>query len=167
MRRLIAATVLGLALATPTFAADADSPNPTLTGTAAAAVAAAVKAPGTAVTAETEAGAGNFQRFSYGRPGLLPSMYAASALLQGYDTYSTLTALKNGGREANPVMQAIVQRPAAFIAVKAGVTTASILAAESLWKSNHRLGAIGLMVASNIMMGAVAAHNSRVLASLK
>jgi hypothetical protein len=46
------------------------------------------------------------------------------------------------------------------------VTAASILAAEQLWKGNHRAGAIGLMIASNVMMGMVAAHNARVLSSL-
>lgn len=163
MRRLVAATVLGLALATPTFAADADSPNTALNTSSAVATAVVTSAS----TADTDAGVGNFQRFSYGRPALLPSMYATSAFLQGYDAFSTMKALKNGGREANPVMQAIVKNPAAFIAVKAGVTTASIMAAEQLWKSNHRMGAIGLMIASNAMMGAVAAHNSRVLSSLK
>ncbi len=165
MRRFVAATVLGLALATPTFAADADTNSPTAALNTSSAVASAVAA--TSNTAVADAALNNFQRFSYSRPALLPSMYAASAFLQGYDAYSTMKALKSGGREANPVMQAIVQRPAAFIAVKAGVTAASIMAAEQLWKNNHRIGAIGLMVASNVMMGAVAAHNSRVLASLK
>ena len=44
---------------------------------------------------------------------------------------------------------------------------ASIMAAEQLWKANHRLGAIGLMVASNAMMSAVAVNNQRVLSTLK
>ena len=118
-------------------------------------------------TAKADTDAGTYQRFTYGRPSLLPTMYATSAFLQGYDAFSTLKALKNGGREANPFMQAIVSHPAALIAVKAGVTTASIMAAEQLWKGNHRLGAIGLMVASNAFMGAVAVNNSRVLSTLK
>ena len=163
MRRFVVATILGLALATPTFAADADAPLNSLAAASAAAVAAVANAPTAKADTDTDA----YQRFTYGRPSLLPAMYMTSAALQGYDAFSTMKALKNGAREANPFMQAVVQRPAVFIAVKAGVTTASIMAAEQLWKGNHRLGAIGLMVASNVMMGAVAAHNSRVLSSLK
>lgn len=164
MRRFFAAAVLGLVLATPTFAADGDdAPNVALNTSSA--VSSAVAA--TSNSAVADAARDNFQRFSYGRPALLPSMYATSAFLQGYDAFSTMKALKNGAHEANPVMKAIVKNPAAFIAVKAGVTTASIMAAEQLWKSNHRMGAIGLMIASNAMMGAVAAHNSRVISGLK
>ena len=163
MRRFVVATILGLALATPTFAADADVPLNSLAAASTAAVAAVSNAPTAKADADTDA----YQRFTDGRPSLLPAMYMTSAALQGYDAFSTMKALKNGAHEANPFMQAIVKRPAAFIAMKAGVTTASIMAAEQLWKGNHRLGAIGLMVASNVMMGAVAAHNSRVLSSLK
>jgi hypothetical protein len=164
MRRLLLATVLSATIATPTFAADAtDAQSPALSiAPATIAAAAASAAPGAA--------AQDFAprtSFKYGRPSLLPALYATSAALQGYDTYSTLSALKNGAREANPIMKGIVNNPAAFVAMKAGVTTASIMAAERLWKGNHRMGAIGLMVASNVMMGVVAAHNSRVLASLK
>ena len=163
MRRLLVATLLGLAFATPTFAADADTDTP-IASASAAAVAATVTS---STTTKADIDADTFQRFSYGRPSLLPTMYAASAFLQGYDAFSTLKALKNGGREANPFMQAIVSHPAALIAVKAGVTTASIMAAEQLWKGNHRFGAIGLMVASNAFMSAVAVNNARVLSGLK
>ena len=163
MRRFVIATLLGLAITTPTFAADADTTTPLANAstTAIAAISNTVNA------ADADSDANSYRRFSYGRPSLLPAMYMASAALQGYDAFSTMKALKNGGREANPFMQALVQHPAAFIAMKVGVTSASIMAAEQLWKGNHRLGAIGLMVASNAMMGAVAAHNSRVLSSLK
>ncbi|MEQ1911977.1 MAG: DUF5658 family protein [Vicinamibacterales bacterium] len=164
MRRFVVATILGLTLATPAFAADADAPLNPLAAASTAAIATATNA---APTAKADADTDAYQRFSYRRPSLLPAMYMTSAALQGYDAFSTMKALKNGAREANPFMQAVVQRPAVFIAMKAGVTTASIMAAEQLWKGNHRLGAIGLMVASNVMMGAVAAHNSRVLSSLK
>ncbi len=164
MRRLVVATILGLTLATPTFAADADAP---LNPLAASATAAVTTASNTAPTAKAEADTDAYQRFTYGRPSLLPAMYMTSAALQGYDAFSTMRALKNGGREANPFMQSLVQHPAAFIAMKAGVTTASIMAAEQLWKGNHRFGAIGLMLASNAMMSAVAINNQRVLSSLK
>jgi hypothetical protein len=97
------------------------------------------------------------------RPMLLSSLYAGSAFLQGYDTYSTLTALKSGAVEANPLMKGITKSPAAFMALKAGVTMASIMGAERMWKNNHRTGAVIMMIASNGMMAAVAAHNASVL----
>lgn len=165
MRRLLVATLLGAALSTPAFAADAnDAQAPALAIAPAtiAAAAAATTASNTIDLAPRTTGS-----FKYGRPTLLPALYATSAVLQGYDAYSTLSALKNGAREANPMMSGLTRNPAAFVAMKAGVTTASIMAAERLWKTNHRMGAIGLMIASNAMMGVVAAHNSRVLSTLK
>jgi hypothetical protein len=60
-----------------------------------------------------------------------------------------------------------VKSPAAFVAMKASVTAASIMAAERLWKGHHRMGAIGLMVASNVIMGVVAANNARVLSTVR
>ena len=168
MRRLIVASLLGVCLSTPTFAADPADDNNPQTGPIAVAAAAATgvaSAATTTVVANTESAAP--VTFKYGRPAALPALYAASAFLQGYDSFSTLKALKNGAREANPFMQHVVKSPAAFIAVKASVTTASVMAAEQLWKNNHRAGAIGLMIASNAMMGMVAAHNARVIAGLE
>jgi hypothetical protein len=97
------------------------------------------------------------------RPFALPSLYAGSVFLQSYDAYSTLTALKHGGTEANPLMKGITGNPVAFIGLKAGVTTMSIMAAERMWKDNNRLAAVMTMVASNSFMAIVAAHNSAVL----
>ena len=94
---------------------------------------------------------------------LLSSLYAGSAFLQGYDAYSTLTALKSGAVEANPLMKGITKSPAAFMALKAGMTMASIMSAERMWKNNYRAGAVIMMIASNGMMAAVAAHNASVL----
>ena len=53
----------------------------------------------------------------------------------------------------------------AFVALKATVAATSIMAAEKMWKHGNRIGAIGVMVASNVAMGFVAANNARVLAS--
>jgi len=162
MRRLLVATILGAALSMPAFAADNDTQTAALSVASTASVAAA-----TNTTIAGDADVAPVQNFKYGRPSLLPALYATSAALQGYDAYSTMNALKHGGVEANPVMKSVVKSPVAFVALKAGVTTASIMAAEQLWKNNHRIGAIGLMVASNVMMGMVAANNARVLGSLK
>ena len=162
MRRLLFATILGAALVSPAYAADATgTTTPALVVTPAMLAAVEAAAPAASPDFATRSS------FSHGRPTLLPALYAASAALQGYDAYSTLTVLKNGGREANPFMKNVTKSPAAFIAVKAGVTAATIMAAERLWKDNHRVAAIGAMVVSNVAMGMVAAHNSRVLSTLK
>jgi len=160
MRRLVIATILGATLATPTFAADAtDQPSLNISGAAVAAAA------NSAAPASPEFA--THSTFTYRRPSMLPALYATSAALQGYDTFSTLNALKSGAREANPLMKSVVKSPTAFVAMKAGVAAGSILAAEQLWKNHHRIGAVGMMVASNVMMGIVAAHNSHVLSQLK
>ena len=163
MRRLLVATILGAALSTPAFAADADDvPTPALTISPATIAAAGI---GAAPAANTDLAARS--TFKYGRPPVLPALYATSAALQGYDAFSTLSALRNGAHEANPLMKNVVTSPVAFVAMKTGVTAASIMAAEQLWKNHHRMGAVGMMVATNVMMGMVAAHNSHVLSQLK
>ena len=98
---------------------------------------------------------------------VLPSLYVSLGALQAYDVYSTLTALQGGASEANPLMQGVVGNPAAFIALKVGVTGASIYAAERLWKQQKRTQAILLMAASNGLMAYVAHHNARVLGTLR
>jgi hypothetical protein len=160
--RLLIATILGAALAAPAFAADADQTTaPALT------ISPATVAAAGAVSTAANADFATRSDFNYRRPSILPALYATSAVLQGYDAYSTLNALNGGAREANPLMTSVVKSPTAFVAMKAGVTMASIMAAEQLWKGNHRMGAVGLMVASNVMMGMVAAHNSHVLSTVR
>ena len=100
------------------------------------------------------------------RPLALPALYAGSAALQAFDAYSTLKALHLGAREANPFMQGAVGNPAVLIGVKAAVTTASIVAAEQMWRQHHQMRAIALMAISNGVMAAVAAHNASAISSL-
>ncbi len=164
MRRNLAASLLGAVLltASPALAAD-DTQVPALT------ISAETIASTTARSADTPAAVDFSARSTYrfDRPSALPALYVASAALQGYDAYSTLTALNHGAVEANPLMKSVVKSPAAFVAMKASVTAASIMAAERLWKGHHRMGAIGLMVASNVIMGVVAANNARVLSTVR
>ena len=94
---------------------------------------------------------------------VLTMLSASMAGLQAYDAYSTLTALKRGGGESNPLMQGILGHPAVFIGVKAGLTAASIYAAERLWREHHRGTAIALMAVTNGIMAAVAVNNASVL----
>lgn len=158
MRNLFTAAALGFTLMTaPVFAAE-----PTPIADAATAAVAALEVP-SAQPADFRATV----EARLHRPGALPAMYATSVALQGYDAYSTLTALKAGGVEANPMMKTITKSPAAFIALKAGTAALSIMAAENMWKSGHKAAAIGVMVASNVAMSFVAANNARVLSQMK
>ena len=157
MRRTLVGSLVGLLLMTSSvFAAD-DQTTTTVTPAIAAAAT-------TLVRPDLAANLPVAPRIAAPhRPLVLPSLYAGSALLQGYDAYSTLTALKNGATEANPLMKGITKSPVAFIGLKAGVTMMSIMAAERMWKDNNRVGAVLTMVASNGLMAAVAAHNAAVL----
>lgn len=162
MRRILAAVMMGLMLTAPSARA-ADEPGAVSLVPAIAATAATVaQRTDFAASLRTTPAVPDVRR-----PLLLPALYATSAILQGYDAYSTMSALKMGGVEANPLMKSVVKSPAAFVAVKAGVTAASIMAAERLWKNNHRVGAVALMIVSNGVMGMVAAHNASVLQRLQ
>jgi hypothetical protein len=101
------------------------------------------------------------------RPWPLPILYGSSAFLNAYDAYLTLTGLEAGASEANPFMKPITRSPAAFIAVKAGLTAASIVGAEQLWKDHHRKSAVAVMVLSNAIMVAIAAQNTSVVQRIK
>lgn len=101
------------------------------------------------------------------RPRLLTTLYASYAGLQAYDVYSTRQALSRGGREANPLMQGVADSSAGMIAVKAGVTLATILVAERMWKRNNKMGAIAVLVASNGVAAVVAARNASTLRQLR
>jgi hypothetical protein len=161
MRRILVGSLVGLVLtASSAFAAD---DNNAATLTPAMAVAAT-----TLARPDLAASIKFAPRISASRrPRALPTMYASTALLQGYDAYSTLTALKQGGTEANPLMKGITKSPLAFIGLKAGVTMLSITAAERMWKTDNRLGAVLTMVATNSLMAMVAAHNASVLHRVK
>jgi hypothetical protein len=105
----------------------------------------------------------NVAAFTPKRPTALTSMYVGLAGLQAFDVYSTMSALKAGAREANPVMSGVVGHPAAFVALKAGMTTMSIVAAEKMWRQGKRAQAIAVMAVSNGFMTFVAAHNASVV----
>ena len=94
---------------------------------------------------------------------LLRTLHVSLAASQAYDVYSTAVALKRGAVEKNPLLQNTVGSRAAFIGLKIVMTAGPILEAESLWRSHHRVGAIALMAASNGIMMAVAAHNTRIM----
>lgn len=160
MRRILVAPFLGLLLMTPpAFAAEEKG---------------AALAPAFAAAAASLAPAGEIAEKlaaprvpSLQRPLTLPVLYVAAAGLQAYDAYSTLAVLRHGGVERNPVMTGLTKHPVAFVAVKAGVAAASIMAAERMWKNHNRVGAVMTMIASNAFMAYVAANNARVLSQVK
>jgi hypothetical protein len=96
------------------------------------------------------------------RKRLVP-FYISFATLQALDVHSTLRALDRGAAEGNVLMQPFASRPAAFIALKAGVTAGLLFANERLGR-RHRVAALALMVAANGMYAAIVAHNYRVAA---
>ena len=181
MGRQIVASLIGMFLMTlPAFAADNPSDaksdsapiviasltrlpvaTPSITAAAATAV-----TPVALETVATTAPAAQTNWSLARRPALLPVLYVGSAVLQAYDAYSTLSALKAGAVEANPLMKGAVTSPVALVGIKAGVSAASIIAAERMWHHN-RLGAIAMMAISNGMMAIVAAHNAQVLGRLR
>jgi hypothetical protein len=157
MRRTLVGSLVGLLLlSSSVFAADDDTTTTVTPAMAAAAT--------TLARPDLTANLNVAPRIAVRRrPLVLPSLYAGSVFLQSYDAYSTLSALRNGGSEANPLMKGITKSPVAFIGLKAGVTMMSIMAAERMWKDNNRVRAVLTMVATNGFMAAVAAHNTAVL----
>jgi hypothetical protein len=157
MRHILLASLVGpLLLTSSAFAANDDA---TTTGTPAVATVAS-----TVILPDLEANVTSAPRIATDRrPLMLPVLYVNSGFLQGYDVYSTLTVLKHGGTEANPLMKEITRSPVVFIGLKAGVTMMSIIAAERMWKDDNRLGAVLMMVASNGFMAIVAVNNAAVL----
>src|SRR5947208_1200447 len=103
MRRILVGSLVGLAL-TASSALAADENNVTTLTPALAAAATTLARP------DPVANLNFAPRITAShRPLALPSMYATSAFLQGYDAYSTLTALGRGATEANPLMKGITK----------------------------------------------------------
>ena len=97
------------------------------------------------------------------RPIVLPGLYAGFITLQALDTSYTLRSLPLLAREVNPLMRGVTKYPAAFVALKAGLTIGGIMNAERLWKDDHRVAAIVLMAASNGLMAVVVSRNASTL----
>jgi len=96
------------------------------------------------------------------RPAALGGLYASLAGLQVYDVMSTARGMKQGAREANPLMQGAVNNSAMFWSLKAATTALPIVMAEKMWKRN-KVGAVVMMAVANSVAVTVAANNARVL----
>ncbi len=93
--------------------------------------------------------------------GILVPLYASFAALQALDAHSTLRALDAGATEANPLMGGIARKPAALLAVKAGVAATTIYLVEKV-RVKSRGAAIALMAVLNSAYATIVAHNYRV-----
>jgi hypothetical protein len=157
MNRIAAIALLSFSLSSvPALAAGVNDPAEGPTTTSETAAVSAIAAPAARELTGAEWTKANR------RPAALPGLYASLAALQMFDGYSTHRALAAGGREANPLMKNAVGSRAAFWTIKAAMTVGPMLAAERLWKTN-KVGAIAMMVATNGVMAAVAAHNAGVV----
>jgi Domain of unknown function (DUF5658) len=87
-------------------------------------------------------------------------LYGSLIGLQALDLESTIRAIGSGaGRESNPMLQSVVGRPAALLAVKAGASGLIIFACERLRKEKHPAAAVVLMIGINSAYAIVVAHN--------
>jgi hypothetical protein len=94
--------------------------------------------------------------------GVLVPLYVSFASLQMLDAHSTLRAVRAGGVEQNPVMRGLADKPAALVALKAGVAFSTIAIAERV-RGRSRLGSIALMAGLNSAYAMVVAHNYRTI----
>jgi hypothetical protein len=92
------------------------------------------------------------------RPRLLVPLYVSFGALQIADAHSTLRAIRAGAGEQNPVFRSTVDRPAAFVAVKASMAASTILLTEQ-FRASHPTGALVLMAALNSVYATLVTHN--------
>jgi hypothetical protein len=97
---------------------------------------------------------------------MLNTLSIATAALQGLDAYTTMSALKMGAVEANPMMRGVAGKPAVLIAVKSSMTAATIMAARSLWPRS-KVAAVAMLAISNGVLTSVVAHNMSVMKQLR
>jgi len=101
-----------------------------------------------------------------GSSGGMMALYASTIAVQAMDLHSTMTGIKAGASEGNPLMSGATKNAAVFIGVKAAVTAGTIFAAQKLAKRN-KPAAIAMLVAVNSAYAMIAVHNYRVAGSLK
>lgn len=97
---------------------------------------------------------------------LMTSLYASTFAMQALDVHSTLTAFSAGAVEANPLMTGVTKNRWAFVALKAGIATSTVLAAHNMAKRN-KVAAIATLVAMNSAYAMIVQHNYRVAQRLR
>lgn len=98
------------------------------------------------------------------RPTPLLGLYLSLAVLQTLDVVSTRKALNAGAAEANPIVAPFAGSPLALAVLKAGVTSATIVASERLWRKNRK-AALLTMIGLNAAYGIAIAQNYRIAAA--
>jgi hypothetical protein len=157
MLRIAAVAVLSFSLSSlPAFAADNDADRSSEASSAASAATVPMATEVDWSMKPVHLGGG------VKRPAALPGLYASLAGLQVFDAVSTARGMKQGAREANPLMQGAVTNSAMFWSIKAATTALPMVMAEKMWKRN-KVGAVAMMVAANSVAAIVAANNARVL----
>jgi hypothetical protein len=169
MSRSAAMVILALSVSgVPAVAAGAADQSAVLTPASVSGAAATVVAGAVAASA---AGRHRVEQIGPGspatHPAALPVLYGAFVGLQAFDGYSTMRGLSRGATESNGAVRGVTSNPAAFWSLKAVAATGPILLAEQMWRSNHRVGAVVLMIAANGIATAVAVNNARVLRTLR
>jgi hypothetical protein len=94
------------------------------------------------------------------RLGVFLPLYASFAGLQALDAHSTMRAIRAGGREANPLLRDLANRPAGLLALKAGVTASTIFLTEKM-RVKNRVGAMVVVAALDSVYAMVVVHNYR------
>jgi hypothetical protein len=83
------------------------------------------------------------------------------------DYLSTTEAMKYPGlAEGNPLMKPFVKSPAAFAAVKIGITAATYISFKSMYKTNKPMAWI-LSTAANFVLGYAVSNNYRLIGMAK
>jgi hypothetical protein len=98
--------------------------------------------------------------------GVLASLYVSTAVMQALDVRSTLTAFNAGAVEANPLMTGVTKNKLAFVALKAGIATSTVIAAHNMAKTN-KVAAIATLFAINSAYAMIINHNYNVANSLR
>lgn len=95
-------------------------------------------------------------------PGLHLTLSAGFAALQTLDVVTTLRGVRNGSAvEANPLVGGLAERPAALIAVKGGLTAATLLSMNSLARKHPKAAAL-TMIALNAGTAFVVRSNFKI-----
>lgn len=94
----------------------------------------------------------------------LVPLYSWLITLNAMDVQSTRRGLATGrAREANPLMRPFVKSTGGFVALKAGLTASTIYFAEKN-RRKHPKKVLAWMIATDVALAAVVAHNYRVAA---
>jgi len=90
------------------------------------------------------------------------ALAATYAGLNALDVITTERVIQSGrGYEANPIMAPLVRNPYAFTLTKAATTASTIVVMRRIARK-HPVMAVVFLVAADVSLGLVVAHNARV-----